>query len=146
MSEYLSNNQRLLQQGVKWLKFEYEQLVTFQVAALGAISTPYYQNMTSVQLRQLASFNLNEMLKGLEGESFDDEAAKQRFYSLLRQGVKLSELTAGADVLLDIFNSKAKRELADQPMVSEALLKKVKYITQLLKMMMAAATIEYQTK
>ena len=146
MSEYLSNNQKLLQEGVKWVRSEYERLVTLQVAGLGAISTPYYQSMTSTQLRQIATFRVDEILKALEGGSFDDEAAKQRFYGLLQQGVKLSELTAGADVLLDVFTSKAKKELASQPKVIEALLKKVNYVTQLLKMMMAAAAIEYQTK
>jgi RNA polymerase-interacting CarD/CdnL/TRCF family regulator len=146
MSEYLSNNQKLLQEGVKWVRSEYERLVALQVANLGAISTPYYQNMTSAQLRQIATFRVDEILKALEGGSFDDEAAKQRFYGLLQQGVKLSELTAGADVLLDVFTSKAKNELASQPKVIEALLKKVNYVTQLLKMMMAAAAIEYQTK
>jgi len=146
MSAYLSNNQKLLQEGVKWVRSEYECLVILQVAGLGAISSPYYRNMTSTQLRQIATFRVDEILKALEGGSFDDEAAKQRFYSLLEQGIKLSELTAGADVLLGVFTSKAKNELASQPKVSEALLKKVNYVTQLLKMMMAAAAIEYQTK
>lgn len=146
MSAYLSNNQKLLQEGVKWVRSEYECLVILQVAGLGAISSPYYRNMTSTQLRQIATFRVDEILKALEGGSFDDEAAKQRFYSLLQQGIKLSELTAGADVLLDVFTSKAKKELASQPKVIEALLKKVNYVTQLLKMMMAAAAIEYQIK
>src|SRR5689334_8185838 len=99
MSAYLSNNQKLLQEGVKWVRSEYECLVILQVAGLGAISSPYYRNMTSTQLRQIATFRVDEILKALEGGSFDDEAAKQRFYSLLEQGIKLSELTAGADVL-----------------------------------------------
>lgn len=146
MSAYLSNNQKLLQEGVKWVRSEYECLVILQVAGLGAISSPYYRNMTSTQLRQIATFRVDEILKALEGGSFDDEAAKQRFYGLLEQGIKLSELTAGADVLLGVFTSKAKNELASQPKVIEALLKKVNYVTQLLKMMMAAAAIEYQTK
>lgn len=146
MSGYLSNNQKLLQEAVNWVKTEYDRLVVLYITGLGSIATPYYQDMTSQQLRQLALFTLDEMLKGLEGTSFDDEAAKQRFLGLLQQGVQLSDLTRGADVLLDVLTSKAQKELAAQPKVEDALLKKVNYTTQLLKMMMAAAAIEHQTK
>lgn len=133
----------LNQIGLAWLKSQRQNLIELFQNALPAI--PFYRQVELRVRNDYATGSIDRIIKRLEGTNFNTVDLKDSLIVVLEKSPGLQPLLESADRLEQIINDQVNKQLADQPQVAEALLKKVQYLNQLSKATMASALIQFES-
>lgn len=132
----------LLGQGVEWLKVNLNKLTDDFVNGIEDLPEVPYQRLPGFLRRMVAKDMLQDLIKRLDTNTYDSQAAIKKLNNALKKGATLASVVSVVELMAEIIATRARQDMVDQPEVLEVLLNKTDYFTTLLKSSLVGAAID----
>lgn len=141
MRKSFTSQQILLGQGVEWLKANLNKLTDDFVNGIEDLPEVPYQRLPGFLRRMVAKDMLQDLIKRLDTNTYDSQAAIKKLNNALKKGATLASVVSVVELMAQIIATRARQDMANQPEVLEVLLNKTDYFTTLLKSSLVGAAI-----
>ena len=140
-------NRPTLNLAIEWLRLHHDELI--ELWSIDQVSFPnhYFSEMTPERRRGIGEDHFKVLIECMEGKPFPTDELKNTFIFMLgEQGADLTALSRAAGLFEKTLALKVAQSLTGQPEVKAFILQKISYLTNLIRVAMATATIEHTLK